>query len=129
MKKKLDIQPRHLETVKAILQEFAPDLEARAFGSRARGTAAAYSDLDLALVAEQKIERQKLYRLEDAFSQSDLPFRVDVLDWRRLSSAFQRLIAEHCIVIQQGHYDTLHQKPKNRRPAQAETAQTSARAK
>jgi predicted nucleotidyltransferase len=129
MMKKLDIQPRHLETVKAILQEFVPEIEVRAFGSRVRGTAARYSDLDLTLVADQKIDRQKLYRLEDAFSQSNLPFRVDVLDWQRISSAFQQVIERAYVLVQQGCYDNVHQKPQNRRPAQAETAQTSSRPK
>ncbi|HEY85513.1 MAG TPA: nucleotidyltransferase domain-containing protein [Chloroflexi bacterium] len=110
MTRKIDIQPHHLATVKAILKDLAPETEARIFGSRVRGTAAAYSDLDMVLVAAAKIDRKMLYRLEDAFSQSALPFRVDVLDWHRISSSFRQVIERAYVVIQQGCYDNVHQK-------------------
>ena len=48
----IDLNPNHLETVKAILAEHVPECEVRAFGSRATWTAKDYSDLDLAIVGE-----------------------------------------------------------------------------
>ncbi len=36
----------------------------------------------------------------EAFSQSELPFQVDIVDWASASESFQRIIEEECIVVQ-----------------------------
>jgi len=77
-----------------------PKVEIRAFGSRVTGNARGYSDLDLVIVSQEKINRKSLYRLEEAFEESDLPFRVDVLDWRRISESFRKVIEQAYEVIQ-----------------------------
>ena len=95
----IDINPTHLETIHRILDEHVPDYEVRAFGSRAKWNAADYSDLDLAVVGDQPLEWSILNRLETAFEESDLPFRVDVLDWHDISDKFRELIRNECISI------------------------------
>jgi len=76
----IDVPAHHLKTIKGILAEYAGDCEVRAFGSRGNGTAKEYSDLDLAIVGKGKIERRVKMLLREAFEESDLPFRVDVID-------------------------------------------------
>ena len=93
---------RHLDTVRRILREHLPEAEVRAFGSRVRGAARKYSDLDLAVVGSSAFDLSRLGRLEAALSESDLPIRVEVLDWRAISPAFRRVIAERYVVIQPG---------------------------
>ena len=39
--------------------------------------------------------------LEEAFADSDLPFRVEVLDWQRISDPFRQVIEEAYEVIQE----------------------------
>ena len=95
------LDPRHLDKVRRILREYFPDAEVRAFGSRVSGGARKYSDLDLALVESGEVEWGRLGRLKEAFSESDLPIRVDVLDWHGVSPAFRRGIAERFVVIQE----------------------------
>ncbi|MCK5799308.1 MAG: nucleotidyltransferase domain-containing protein [Deltaproteobacteria bacterium] len=97
----IDLCPDHLEVVRAILADHVPRVEVRAFGSRVRDTAKATSDLDLALFTEEKIQRSRLNRLVEAFEESDLPFRVDVLDWQRISREFRRIIDHQYHVIQE----------------------------
>lgn len=97
----IDIAPRDLATLKRLLAEHFPQVEARAFGSRYHWTAKDYSDLDLALVGEQKLERPALHRLREALAESDLPFRVDVLDWQAISPEFQQVIEAGYEVIQE----------------------------
>ena len=46
----------------------------------------------LVIVDKEKIDRKTLYRLEEAFAGHDLPFRVDVLDWRCISKSFRKVI-------------------------------------
>ena len=96
----VDLNPNHLGKVKAILAEHVPECEVRAFGSRATWTAKDYSDLDLAVVGEGPLDWRTLDRLKEAFEESDLPMRVDVLDWHGISDSFREVIEpEHVVLV------------------------------
>lgn len=95
----IDLADEHLAEVRRILQAHVPKCEVLAFGSRVRGNAQTYSDLDLALAAPEKIPQRQLEDLKDSFAESDLPFRVDVLDWHEISDRFRKTIEEKCPVI------------------------------
>ena len=98
----IDLNPNHLGTVKAILAEHVPKCEVRAFGSRATWTAKDYSDLDLAVVGKGPLDWKTLGRLKEAFEESDLPMRVDVLDWHSISDSFRKVLEQDYAVIQDG---------------------------
>ena len=93
----IDLSPHHLETVKRILDEHVPGCEVKAFGSRATWTATDYSDLDLLVLGQSEVAGATLSRLNEAFEESDLPMRVDVVDWHRTSPAFRKLIEPSCV--------------------------------
>jgi uncharacterized protein len=99
----IDVTPAQLQIIKAILQRIAPDCEARAFGSRFKRTAKHYSDLDLAIVGSGKLPFKKISALRIAFEESDLPYRVDVLDWHSISPEFQKVIEQGYEVIQKAN--------------------------
>ncbi|MGH7113911.1 MAG: nucleotidyltransferase family protein [Stellaceae bacterium] len=63
------------------------------FGSRATGRARRYSDLDLAIDAGRPLTLDETARLAEAFRDSDLPYRVDLVDWRGIGDHFRRAIA------------------------------------
>jgi predicted nucleotidyltransferase len=96
----IDVAESHLETIKRILAEYIGDCEVRAFGSRGNGTAKKHSDLDLAIVGKSKIKRRVKMLLREAFEESDLPFRVDIVDYNTVSEAFRAIIEEKYEVIQ-----------------------------
>ena len=98
----VDLNPNYLATVERILAEHVPECEVRAFGSRATWTAKDYSDLDLAVVGEGPLHWRKLSRLKEAFEESSLPMRVDVLDWHSISESFHREIERSYVVVQEG---------------------------
>ena len=98
----IDLNPNHLTTVKRILAEHVPECEARAFGSRATWTTKDYSDLDLAIVGAGPLDWRTLSRLKEAFEESDLPMRVDVLDWYDISESFRDVIEREYVVVQEG---------------------------
>ena len=66
-----------------------PNYKVIIFGSRVTGTAKPYSDIDMAVISKDGLDKNKLWELREAFEESDLPFRVDILDWHRLSKSFQ----------------------------------------
>ena len=96
----IDIAPRDWADVVCILREQVPNFEVWAFGSRAKRTAKPYSDLDLALITLQPLSLDQLAAITDAFATSDLPIRVDVVDWASTSETFRKLIAKDRVVVQ-----------------------------
>jgi len=95
------ITPDQWEIVRAILETHLPQFEVWAFGSRARGTAKPYSDLDLAVLTESPLSFRQNAHVCDAFAESNLPFKVDVVDWATTSEAFQAIIAAEKVVVQE----------------------------
>ena len=83
-----------------ILHEQAPGTEVWAFGSRARRTAKPYSDLDLALITDKPLSLAQLACIKDAFDSSDLPIRVDLVDWASASDTFRRIIEQDRVLVQ-----------------------------
>ena len=95
----IDLSQAQLECVRRILQQHAPGIEVRVFGSRVKGTARRFSDLDLALVASSKLSWKQLEALKNAFSESDLPILVDVVDWWAISDSFRECISDHYEIL------------------------------
>jgi predicted nucleotidyltransferase len=90
----LELEPRHLAMVRRILEAHVPDCEVRAFGSRVQGPAKPHSDLDLTVMTTSPLPIGVKVRLEHAFAESELPFKVDVLYWDEIGEGFRRLIEQ-----------------------------------
>ena len=91
----IDIRPADLATVRRILREHVPALEVRAFGSRVAWNARETSDLDLALMTDEPLSIDRTAKLRAAFTDSDLPCRVDIVDWAAASESFRQQIRFH----------------------------------
>ena len=97
---KLSLEKRHLAIVQQILQSRLPDVQVWAFGSRTTPTPKPYSDLDLAVIGSRPTDLKLLASLSEDFSNSDLPFKVDIVDWATTSEAFRGIIQKHKVVMQ-----------------------------
>ena len=102
-----DPAPVHLsaeerEIVEAILRRHAPGVTVWAFGSRATGRLRPTSDLDLALEGRGPIGSAMLADLAEAFDASDLPWKVDLIDWATTSDTFRALIERERILLLPG---------------------------
>ncbi|MDR1811618.1 MAG: nucleotidyltransferase domain-containing protein [Candidatus Fibromonas sp.] len=86
------ISENSLNLIRGILKKTVPNSEVRAFGSRVKGTNRKYSDLDLALIGKEKLGISVLGNVREAFMESTLPFRVDVLDYNAVSENFRKVI-------------------------------------
>ena len=96
----LDLRPDHMHIVCRILKHRLPQHEVWAFGSRTKSTAKVYSDLDLAIISGQPLDLGVQAAVTEDFLDSDLPFKVDVVDWATTSEAFRRIISRDKIVMQ-----------------------------
>jgi predicted nucleotidyltransferase len=98
---KLELRPEYQEIVQRLLASHVPDSEVWAYGSRVTGHAHDGSDLDLVVrdPVEPARSQKNLATLRAAFSESDLPIRVDVFDWSRLPEDFRREIEKAHVVV------------------------------
>lgn len=94
----VDVTPLHRTIVLGILRDHAPQpCRIYAFGSRVQGRARRFSDLDLAFDAGRPLTLREEARLFDAFDESDLPWRVDIVDLISCSPAFRREVENHAV--------------------------------
>ena len=97
---KIDVNPNDWEEINHILKTYLPTNEVWVFGSRVKGTAKPYSDLDLAVIANKPLSIHDYAELKEAFDESDLPYRVDIVDWAATSESFKNIIRLDKIVVQ-----------------------------
>ena len=100
----LQLSHRHFDLLRELLLRHLPDAEVRAYGSRVTGQGHAASDLDLVVrnPRHPDIESAGLSALRAALSESNLPLRVDIVDWARIPESFQREIEADYVVVQSG---------------------------
>jgi type I restriction enzyme S subunit len=96
----IDIRPEQWAIVRDILRNHVPYYDVWAFGSRVKGTAKPFSDLDLAVIAAEPLALDLRAALADEFSESDLPWKVDVVDWASTSDVFREVIKRDKVIVQ-----------------------------
>jgi len=94
----LDLTPAQQALVCKIIDVHLQRQRVRVFGSRAYGGAKPFSDLDL-LVLGPALEAGLRGTLEEAFDESDLPFRVDIVEAARASATFRALIEPQSVAF------------------------------
>lgn len=88
----IKLEPRYLKIVKKILHQNVPDRTVLVFGSRITEQYKPHSDLDLCIMGTVPLTLSELAHLREAFAESDLPIRVDIVDWMTTDAAFQAII-------------------------------------
>ena len=95
----LDLRPGHWAIVREILRKHVPEREVVVFGSRATGTAKKYSDLDIAILGDEPLSLDTIASIGEGLGDSDLPFKVDVVDWARADEAFRAIIRRDALEV------------------------------
>lgn len=89
----IDLPEDHRGLVLGILAAHLPQGSAMwVFGSRATGRARPFSDLDLAIDAGRRLTLDEIATLVEEFTESDLPYKVDIVDWRGVDRRFRQMI-------------------------------------
>lgn len=99
----LQLPPKHLHTLQALLAEHVPAAEVWAYGSRVTGGAHEGSDLDLVLRNPADLQQDVAgwADLKEALQNSLLPMLVDVHLWSHLPPSFHRNIEAGYVVVQE----------------------------
>jgi predicted nucleotidyltransferase len=100
----LHLPSRHLHRVQDILRQYLPHAEVWAYGSRVNGDCYEASDLDLVARQPDDLTRPQtaLGEVAAAFSDSDLPILVQIVDWARIPVSFREEIEAGYVVVQEG---------------------------
>jgi predicted nucleotidyltransferase len=96
----VDLSAEHRRLVLDILRaNLPPNTKVWLFGSRATGRARPYSDLDLAIDVDRPMTLDELAILGEAFSESDLPYRVDLVDWHNIDDRWRQTITRERVTL------------------------------
>jgi type I restriction enzyme S subunit len=95
----LTLEPVDLDMVLEVLHRRIPDRSVWVFGSRANGKARKYSDLDLVIQGSEALPNDVYAQLVEDFDESNLPIRVDILDWNRIDDDFKPYILQRYITL------------------------------
>ncbi len=99
VEKNIDLTPEQRELVMHLLNLYLPNTKVWAFGSRVKWTSNPHSDLDLVAFANSEQRDHQVELLREAFEESNLPFRVDLLVWNALPEDFKDVIRKSYFIL------------------------------
>ncbi len=98
----IDLKNDELLKIKCVLRALLNNEIVIIFGSRIQGNSHEHSDLDLAIKGTEKLSLNLLSEVREVFEESNLIFRVDILDYHRVDQGFQKIILETGVVLEYG---------------------------
>ena len=98
----LHLPEHYLRIVQEVLNSHLPQAEVWAYGSRVNGDCHDASDLDLVVRQPDDLQRRQkaLDEARDAFTESNLPILVQLVDWAGIPAAFHAEIMANYAVVQ-----------------------------
>ena len=88
----ISVSSEEFEIIINILKVYIKKGKVYAFGSRYKNNNRKFSDFDIAIDMGEKLSFEFLNILKDAFEESDLPYRVDIIDYNNISDKFKKII-------------------------------------
>ncbi len=77
------------------IKKYFPHAKLLFFGSRFAGNYKPHSDLDLCIQAKTPLDVATWAKLNLDLTESDLPFKVDLIDWNRIDTDFHQNISNN----------------------------------
>ncbi len=94
----LFVKPQHLKMLTDIFNTHCPHAEIWAYGSRINGSAHDGSDLDL-VIRTRTSEDANAWELKEIFTESNIPFLIDIHEFDLLPKSFQEEILKKYVVL------------------------------
>ena len=86
----LQLEEKHWNIIHQILAKYP--YKFYAYGSRVKGNARKFSDLDLCY--QEEIPLSAISQMKEEFIESNLPFEVELVNWKHMRPFFRELIKE-----------------------------------
>ena len=94
----IDLTEQQKEEILSLFARYLPGTKVWAYGSRVKFNARPDSDLDLVCFTTPEQSGQ-FYTLKEQFEESNLPFRIDLLEWNNLPDNFKENISKQHVEI------------------------------
>ena len=104
----LQLEERHQKIIQQILGKYP--YQFYAYGSRAKGEAWKLSDLDLCYY--DNVPSSVVCEIREEFEQSNLPFIVELVNWKHMRPVFQKTIEKDLVLISLSFQDTKYPSKK-----------------
>ena len=91
----IQIEPQDYQILQKILSKYP--YRFYAYGSRTKGIARKFSDLDLCY--QDDIPDEIVCQIKEELEESDLPFIVELVNWKQMRPQFQELIRKNLKAI------------------------------
>ena len=104
MKSKITVYEGSLELLKDIAKDVfkGEDVMVILFGSRAREDYLATSDLDVGILPGKEMNKGKIALFRGKIEDSNIPYKVDVVDLSRASKEFSNKVLKEGLLIWKG---------------------------
>ena len=89
----IDLDEKYIKFIKKAFDERLTNYKLYLFGSRAKGRARKYSDIDLAADSAELTDKIKS-DLEIYFIDSTIPYEIDIVDLNKINDNFKNLIKD-----------------------------------
>lgn len=101
MRSKLTVYESSLELLKNIVRDVfeGEDVTVILFGSRARGDYLETSDMDIGIFPRGEMDKSKIALLREKIENSNIPYKVDVVDLSQASKEFTDQVLKEGVVI------------------------------
>jgi len=93
-------QNQHFLKLRTLVMDFMKDEKVQIvlFGSRARQDHVSFSDVDIGILPCEKLSKTKLTLLKEKIEDSNIPYKVDVVDLSEVSEDFRKEILKDAVV-------------------------------
>ncbi|HDQ25173.1 MAG TPA: nucleotidyltransferase domain-containing protein [bacterium] len=88
-----------IREILGIINKHLPRAKVCAFGSRAAGNHKPSSDLDICVDAGRKITLEESALIKRALDETDLPYRVDIIDRAAVDAKFLEIIKKTEVIL------------------------------
>lgn len=92
------IDKKYKDLFLQIITKHTPDCKVYLFGSRAKGTSAESSDVDLAIDCGDEISPKIMGLIKEDIEESTIPYFVDVVDFNVADEELKKQIIKHGIL-------------------------------
>jgi len=101
MKSKITVYESSLELLKGIVSDVfkGEKVIAVLFGSRARGDYLETSDMDVGILPRREMNKSKIALLRERLENSNIPYKVDVVDLSQASKEFTDRVLKEGVMI------------------------------
>lgn len=95
------ISPTIVQMIQRKIKHLLPDdsYSVVLFGSRVTGTNRAFSDIDIGIIGDKPLPGKNYCDIVDTLEQSDVPYRIDVVDFACVSDTVKKHALMHAISI------------------------------